>query len=356
MKMKIKKQEEIKKEIKRFKTNNLIILNMNKKILPFVSICTPTFNRRPFIPYIIKCVKNQTYPKHKIEWIIVDDGTDKIEDLVINIPLVKYIKFDEKMTLGKKRNLAHANCKGDIIIYMDDDDYYPPERIMHAVLTLYNNPQALCAGSSELHIYFKHINKMYKFGPYGPNHSTAATFAFRKELLNITQYNDTSTFGEEQYFLKNFTIPFVQLDVLKTILVFSHDQNTLDKKKLIEPEQLNSFVNLSTRTIGDFIKDSKIRKFYTEDIYKLLDNYSSGKLENKPDVLNQLDVMYIKRENQQILHDKNTLLNTMASQNEYLQKIINENNILKSKIIYLEDKITVLIQNAINEKRKLHNK
>ena len=25
---------------------------------PFVSICTPTFNRRPFIPVIIKCFEN----------------------------------------------------------------------------------------------------------------------------------------------------------------------------------------------------------------------------------------------------------------------------------------------------------
>jgi hypothetical protein len=33
---------------------------------------------------------------------------------------------------------------------------------------------------------------MYKFGPYGPNHATAATFAFRKELLKkklLEQYN-----------------------------------------------------------------------------------------------------------------------------------------------------------------------
>ena len=65
-------------------------MNHKKPMLPLVSICTPTFNRRPFIPYIIKCVEHQLYPKDKIEWIIIDDGTDKIEDLVKNIPYVKY--------------------------------------------------------------------------------------------------------------------------------------------------------------------------------------------------------------------------------------------------------------------------
>ena len=56
----------------------------------------------------------------------------------------------------------HEKSTGDIIVYMDDDDYYPPTRISHAVETLAQNPQALCAGSSIMHIYFKHINKMYR--------------------------------------------------------------------------------------------------------------------------------------------------------------------------------------------------
>ena len=107
----------------------------NIKTKPFVSICTPTFNRRPFIPYMIKCFEQQTYPKDRIEWIIIDDGTDPIKDLVANIPQVKYYYYQEKMLLGKKRNLMHKKCSGDIIIYMDDDDYYPPERISHAVKT-----------------------------------------------------------------------------------------------------------------------------------------------------------------------------------------------------------------------------
>ena len=73
--------------------------------LPNVSICTPTFNRRPFIPYLIKSYKDQTYPKNKMEWIIIDDGSDKIKDLVENIEGVQYYSYDKKMTIGKKRNL-----------------------------------------------------------------------------------------------------------------------------------------------------------------------------------------------------------------------------------------------------------
>ena len=124
-----------------------------------------------------------------MEWIIVDDGTDKIEDIVKDHPLVKYFKYDEKMPLGKKRNIMHQKASGSIIVYMDDDDYYPPERVSHAVEMLVKNPEALCAGSSEMYLYFKDTDQMIQFGPYGPNHATAGTFAFRKELLREHKYN-----------------------------------------------------------------------------------------------------------------------------------------------------------------------
>jgi glycosyltransferase involved in cell wall biosynthesis len=163
-----------------------------KKQLPFVSVCTPTFNRRPFIENMFNCFRNQTYPKHRIEWIIVDDGTDKIRDLIekSDIPQIRYFDVNEKMFLGAKRNYMHKFVRGSIIVYMDDDDYYPPERIEDAVEKLEENPQALAAGSSEIYIYFKHIEKMYKCGPYNPNHATAGTFAFRTELLKHTKYEE----------------------------------------------------------------------------------------------------------------------------------------------------------------------
>ena len=157
----------------------------DKSDLPFISVCTPTFNRRPFWNMCIKNFLNQDYPLDKMEWIIIDDGTDPIEDLVINIPHVKYFKYDTKMPLGKKRNIMHDKSSGDIIVYMDDDDYYPRERVSHAVNMLVSHPNALCAGASEIYIWFKHIQKMWQFGPYSANHATAGTFAFKRELLSL---------------------------------------------------------------------------------------------------------------------------------------------------------------------------
>lgn len=279
------------------------------KGIPFVSVCTPTFNRRPFIPIIFECFRNQTYPKQNIEWIIVDDGTDTIEDLIqnSNIPEIQYYKISSKLTLGKKRNLSHSYCKGDIIVYMDDDDYYPPERISHAVEMLLTNPNVLCGGSSEIYTYFKNINKMIQFGPYGPNHATAGTFAFRKELLNITQYNEEQAIGEEREFLKNYTIPFVQFDPMKTILVFSHEHNTFDKRKMLETPN-PQFVKDSNKTVDNFIRkpfETNIKHFFLKDIDLLLINYEQGQSKMKPDVLEQIKRIEQERKEQQL---KNSII------------------------------------------------
>ena len=262
--------------------------------LPFISICTPTFNRRPFITTLIKCVDSQTYPKEKMEWIIIDDGTDKIEDLVSNHPLVSYFKYDKKMSLGKKRNIMHKKTRGSIIVYMDDDDYYPPERVSHAVEMLMKHPSALCAGSSEMYIFFKDTNQMVQFGPYGPNHATAGTFAFRKEMLNDHQYNNDACLAEEREFLKGYTVPFVQLDSMKTILVFSHRHNTFDKRILLQ-DPFSNFMRLSEKTVQDFIKDESIVDFFM-NLDPLLTAYPLGEPEMKPDVIKETNIILKKRE------------------------------------------------------------
>lgn len=265
------------------------------KKYPYVSVCTPTYNRRPFINAMISCFNNQDYPQDRMEWIIIDDGTDPVEDLVASHPRVKYFKYDTKMTLGKKRNLLHEKSRGEILVYMDDDDYYPPQRVSHAVHMLMTHPEALCAGSSEIYIYFKHIGQMKRFGPYGPNHATAGTFAFKRKLLKQHRYNDDACLAEERAFLKDYTVPFVQLDPMKVILVFSHEHNTFDKRKLLVNANPD-VVRDTPKKVMDFIKDATLRRFYMVELEKLLLDYAPGRPEMKPDVIAQTIELEKQRE------------------------------------------------------------
>jgi hypothetical protein len=177
---------------------------------------------------------------------------------------------------------------------MDDDDYYPPERVSHAVETLIKNPTVLCAGSSEMYIYFKDTNQMVQFGPYGPNHATAGTFAFRKELLQEHKYNNDACLAEEREFLKGYTVPFVQLDSMKTILVFSHRHNTFDKRMLLQ-DPFSNVMRLSDKTVHDFIKDESVIDFFMNLETALLE-YPPGEQLLKPDVMKETQEMIKKKE------------------------------------------------------------
>jgi glycosyltransferase involved in cell wall biosynthesis len=298
---------------------------MTTATLPMVSVCTPTFNRRPFVEAMMKCFNHQTYPRDRMEWIIIDDGTDPIEDLVSSHPCVRYFKLEEKISLGKKRNMMHKKAKGDIIVYMDDDDYYPPERVSHAVNTLLDHKNRKTgiklAGCSEMYIYFKSANLrtgelcsphpssepfplepptpdqghalMVQFGPYGPNHATAATFAFWKELLSESKlkYDENAHVAEERAFLNGYTIPMAQLDPMKVILVFSHDHNTFDKRILLANlgrKDVETNMQVSSKTPTDFIKESDLLQFYMHDVDAALITYEPGRPSMKPDVLQQI--------------------------------------------------------------------
>lgn len=329
---------------------------LSKKFHPFVSVCTPTFNRRPFIEMMFECFRNQTYPKDRMEWIIVDDGSDKIEDLIqsSNIEQIKYYKVDKKMSLGEKRNYMHKFVKGTIIVYMDDDDYYPPERVSHAVDKLQQNKEAMCAGSSEIYVYFKHIQRMYQFGPYGPNHATAGTFAFRTELLKSTSYEDHAALAEEKKFLKNYTVPFVQLDPLKSILVFSHIHNTFDKRNLLKNNPNPTFTKESPVKVDDFIKlekEAPIKDFFMNKIDDLLNVYKPGEPENKPDVMEQMKKiemeraeMALKQQKDQQERQKNMTITMNNSDGKSIKMTLEEMNKL-----FNHQKMEMEKMNKINE-------
>lgn len=229
---------------------------------PFVSVVTPTYNRKRFIPFLIQCYNSQSYPKDKMEWIIYDDGSEPVGDLFKNLsfPNIRYMYNSEKQNIGYKRNILNTEAKGDIIIAMDDDDFYPPERVAHVVNKFRSQPKYQLAGSSEIFMYYTDNQTIYKFGPYHPNHATNGTMAWTSDYAKSHKYDENVTHAEEKSFLEEYKHPMIQLEPYKTMLVISHSENTFDKKKLRENE--NQFVRKTDSKMKDFIKDSKLRDFY----------------------------------------------------------------------------------------------
>lgn len=232
---------------------------------PFVSVLTPTYNRAKFIPALVECYKAQTYPKDRMEWIVLDDGTEKIGETFLKLTKgllnIRYIAFDEKMNIGAKRNLLNKEAKGEICVCMDDDDYYPPERVSHAVTRLSSVPTVNLAGSSILYMYYSDTGEIIRLGPYGPNHATNGTMAYRTKYGKTHFYDESVTHAEEKSFLEDYKNPLIQLDPMKVMLVMSHKENTFDKNVFRKSE--NTLIQKTKLKIKNFIKDKKLLDFYS---------------------------------------------------------------------------------------------
>lgn len=200
-----------------------------------------------------------------MEWIILDDGEDCVRDvfegIAAKIPEMRYIRVESKLLIGAKRNMLNKEAKGDIIVAMDDDDYYSPERVRHVVQKFEVNPKIELAGASEIYMYYTDIQTIYRFGPYNKNHATNGTMAWRKSYAATHTYDETVTHAEERSFLDNYIHPMIQLDTMKVMLVISHSDNTFDKKKLRENTGSPIIVRTAMK-LNAFIKSAKLREFF----------------------------------------------------------------------------------------------
>jgi O-antigen biosynthesis protein len=109
-------------------------LILSKSDLPLVSCIMPTHNRRAFIQQTLSYFERQDYQNREL--IIVDDGEDRIADLLPSDPRIRYIALSMPTSIGAKRNLACEQARGEIIAHWDDDDWYAPHRLQYQVAAL----------------------------------------------------------------------------------------------------------------------------------------------------------------------------------------------------------------------------
>ncbi len=109
---------------------------------PRISCILPTFNRRRFVPLAIEYFRRQDYESKEL--IVVDDGDDPVGDLVPTDERIRYLRLDQKLTVGAKRNLACEQARGEIIAHWDDDDWHAPSRLRYQAEALLRERAEVC--------------------------------------------------------------------------------------------------------------------------------------------------------------------------------------------------------------------
>ncbi len=139
---------------------------MIKTFLPEVSVVVPIYNGEGDLPDLIECLRSQTYPPNKVEYILVDnnshDRTSSIlETTAFNPPSVppllrgggnldritiRHLTENQIQSSYAARNKGIHNSQGEIIAFTDADCRPQPDWLENLVKPFVNPEIALSAG------------------------------------------------------------------------------------------------------------------------------------------------------------------------------------------------------------------
>ncbi len=102
---------------------------------PEVSVVTVNWNGKKFLADFFNSIKEQDFPRKKIEVIMVDNGsTDGSVDFVNkNFPFVKIVKLEKNFGFSEGCNVAHAHAAADLVFVIGNDSILPRDLVSKMV-------------------------------------------------------------------------------------------------------------------------------------------------------------------------------------------------------------------------------
>ena len=138
--------------------------------LPKISVITPSYNQGIYIEETIQSVLNQNYPN--LEYIIIDGGSNDSTVEVIKKYESKIDFWVSEKDKGQADaiNRGFAKATGDILCWLNSDDYFFPETLKYVASQLNIEKKEILFGEVD-HIFepdkaVKHSNVKNKFDNY----------------------------------------------------------------------------------------------------------------------------------------------------------------------------------------------
>ena len=212
--------------------------------LPCISILTPTFDRRKFLPLMIANILHQNYPKDKIEWVICDSWGmkgdqcdpmltgDEVHELTSKMEIdINYSFLKTPMGIGEKRNWLSKRAKNKILINMDSDDIYFADYCKVLVNTL--KGKVAIAGSPEMLFIFPSDN--YQMGiircpAYRQIHEGAMGYT-KKHFKRMGGFAVSGTGEGAKMFDGCGEKFFKKVEIQNLMVCVCHDGNTCKKDR-----------------------------------------------------------------------------------------------------------------------------
>jgi len=245
--------------------------------LPNISILTPTFNRKKFLPLMIYNIYHFTYPKEKIEWNILESNDNSLNDYeklfndkseIIDLEeklgiKINYKYIDDELSIGEKRNILSETSSYEYLINMDDDDYYLPTYLNHSIDILINSNKSITGCLDMLFIY-PQKNYQMSFVPCVRDFHLyhEATLCMKKSHWNKHKYNISSK-GEGKNIHGNSKLCSLS-NITKCMICVCWDGNTVNKDKFLEHKINMNIQGDSLKVLKNIFSEYKMESINEE--------------------------------------------------------------------------------------------
>ena len=212
------------------------------KDCPAISIVTPTYHRQKLFDIALHSMLLTDYPKDKIEWVIVEDGTDpalsareKIISFQLQVPelKIKYIPIEGRMSIGEKRNLGVEHTSHEIVLFMDDDDHYPHTSFRRRVAWLLCNDKKKIASCTTIALYdLVHGVSAVNVPPYSlplSQRISEATLTFQKSAWRERPFPAVSL-AEGESWIEGREQEVLEHPCQQIIVAFTHHGNSSGRR------------------------------------------------------------------------------------------------------------------------------
>lgn len=269
--------------------NSIKTIPLLEEDLPNVSILTPTFDRKMFLPLMISNLKNMKYPKEKLEWNILDsfgrdgkvgeklfqDDKEKINiEKIINIK-INYKFIPSPMNIGEKRNYLAENSNYDYLINMDDDDIYIDNYIYKSISRIVSMEKRLCGVLGSLLIFPQDNMDIYIFKTI-KNFSLLdeASMCMAKSLWKEYNYGETSWGEGSKIGGKVNPNECVESELLDCVICNCWSGNTAEKNHFkqnkFEGEIQGEQIDIIKDIFKNYSIDVKIPKSFLVEVKEIL--------------------------------------------------------------------------------------
>jgi len=203
----------------------------------------PTYNRRLFVPQAIKYFLRQEYSDRQL--VVVDDGTDRVADLMPANGRIKYVAVDHKLSIGEKRNLAVRESDGTLIAHWDHDDWYHRcylSRIVDRLLASGDTGAVAGAGTFLVHILGEPEVRICRTGGL-----VGATLCYFRSFWVARPYRDIAS-AEDFFFLRNGPTTFLPGHDPDLFMIIRHGLHTWTTQRGMDvTEQLRHLAQYDKR-------------------------------------------------------------------------------------------------------------